>query len=45
LPLAPTIIVISDFKKEDQVERKTIEVKSDQPIEAEQSTNFLLKPV
>ncbi len=43
--LAPTIIVIIDSKEEDQLEKRTTKAKSDQLIEAKQSTNFLLELV
>ncbi len=44
-PLTFTIIIISDFKEEEQVEKKTIEAKVDQLVEVEQSIDFSLESV
>ncbi len=43
--LAPTFIIVTDYKEEKQIENKIIEAEVDQPIEVEQSTNFLWKPI
>jgi hypothetical protein len=45
LPATPTVIVISDFLKKNQVEKKTTKTKSDQLVEVEQSADVLSKLV
>lgn len=39
-PPTPIIIVISDLKKENKIEKKTTKAKSDQSIEVEQLANI-----
>jgi hypothetical protein len=45
LPPTPTVIVINDLKKKNQVEKKTTKAKSDQLVEVEQLANVLLEPI